>query len=149
MSLKEIKGPVVLEIPSDPAALFLVRGLVKRLVARVGFDQETVDRLELAVDEACSNVIRHAYGNTCGGRIVVTLLACEDRVEFHIRDFAACSNPTEFKSRDLTEVRPGGLGIHFMRSAVDQLHYDTLPEGGTLLRMVKYRTRGEQEEDSP
>lgn len=147
MSLKEIIGPITLEIPADPAALFLVRGLVKRLSERIEFDPDAVNRLVLAVDEACTNVIRHAYGKTCGERIVLKLFVLSDRVEFQIRDFAACANPSEFKSRELTEVRPGGLGIHFMRSAVDELHYDIQPEGGTLLRMIKYRTPDVQGED--
>ena len=45
--------------------------------------------------------------------------------------------PATFKGRDLDQIRPGGLGLHFIRSAVDRVEYDTPPGGGMLLKMIK------------
>jgi anti-sigma regulatory factor (Ser/Thr protein kinase) len=62
-----------------------------------------------------------------------------DRLEIRIRDFGTPGDPGSFKSRDLSDLKPGGLGIHFIRSAMDRLQYEIPPEGGMLLRMVKFR----------
>ncbi|HOV87481.1 MAG TPA: ATP-binding protein [Syntrophobacteraceae bacterium] len=139
MSLEEIHGPVFLEVPSDPASLFLVRCLTDRLTQRLGFPQSEVDRVVLAVDEACANIIRHAYGGRLGERIHLTYLVGEERLEIRIRDFGSGTDPVHFKPRELADVRPGGLGIHFIRSAMDRVEYETPPDGGTLLTMIKLR----------
>ena len=52
--------------------MFMVRALVGKISARIGFEAEETDKLVLAVDEACTNVIRHAYDNSGDGRIVIT-----------------------------------------------------------------------------
>jgi anti-sigma regulatory factor (Ser/Thr protein kinase) len=139
MTLTRIDGPVIVEVPSDPAALFLVRCVVERLTERMGFAREHVGRITLAVDEACTNVIRHAYRQRPGQRIVVRLEVSEDRLEIRIRDFGTPADPREMAPRDLGEIRPGGLGTHFIRCAMDEVHYESPAGGGGLLRLVKYR----------
>jgi anti-sigma regulatory factor (Ser/Thr protein kinase) len=141
MTLHQIKGPVVLDIPTDPASLFLVRCLVERLTLRLEFPREEAERMTLAVDEACTNVIRHAYGNRDNERITLTFKVDEDSLEILIRDFGTPMDPSTFLARDLSEVRPGGLGIHFIKAAMDRVEYETPPDGGMLLRMIKFRTR--------
>jgi anti-sigma regulatory factor (Ser/Thr protein kinase) len=143
MTLGGIGGPVVVEIPSDPCSLFLVRCLVERLTRRLGFSNEAVSQIILAVDEACTNVIRHAYKNCPGERIVLTFLTPEDRLEIHVRDFGIPPDPKALQPRDLNEVRPGGLGLHFIKSAMDEIRYESPPEGGGLLRMIKFRNANE------
>lgn len=139
MSLREIKGPVVLNIPTDPASLFLVRCLVEKLTQRLEFRDEEVQRMVLAVDEACTNVVRYAYANRTDERIILTLSAQTDRLEILVRDFGTPAAPETLVHRELSDIRPGGLGIHFIRSAMDEVRYETPAEGGTLLTLVKYR----------
>ncbi|MFP5212042.1 MAG: ATP-binding protein [Acidobacteriota bacterium] len=143
MDLQHIDGPVILDIPSDPACLFLVRGFVERLAGRMEFAREEVERMVLAVDEACTNVIRHAYKSRSGERLELRFEVTAERLEITIRDFGIPVDPKSFETRDLEEVRPGGLGLHFMKIAMDIVSYETPPEGGTLLRMIKYRNRKE------
>lgn len=140
MGLDRINGPIILDIPTDPASLFLVRCLVERLTQQLELEREDIQRMVLAVDEACTNVVRHAYGNRPGERIILTFTVLPDRLEILIRDFGAPADPETFKVRDLREVRPGGLGIHFIRSAMDEVRYEIPEDGGTLLRLVKYRS---------
>ena len=144
MCLKEINGPVIVDIPSDPASLFLVRCLVEKLAQRLQFGQENIQRMVLAVDEACANVVRHAYANSSNKRIVLTFTVLTDRLEILIRDFGISADPETFKMRDLKDVRPGGLGIHFIRSAMDEVRYEIPADGGMLLRLVKYRGESEK-----
>ena len=132
------EGPVVLDVPADPAAMFIVRALVGKISEKIGFAADESDKLVLAVDEACTNVIRHAYGQSIHERIIVTLTLGPDYFEVMIRDFGSGADPSKFQGRDLDQVRPGGLGIHFIKSAVDKIEYDAPPGGGMLLKMTKF-----------
>jgi len=137
LAFVRFKSPVILDVPADPPAMFIVRALVDKISSTIGFEAEETDKLVLAVDEACTNVIRHAYGNSGDGRIVITFSLGPDCIEIVIRDFGSGADPATFQGRDLAEIRPGGLGIHFIKSAVDKIEYHTPPGGGTLLRMIK------------
>lgn len=139
MTLRELAGPVLLDIPADPASLFLMRALLGKLSENIGFSGRDADLLVLAIDEACTNVIRHAYGHSPDKRIVLTFKVDPEYLEIHIRDFGAAADPSTFKARDLDDVRPGGLGIHFIKSVVDKMEYDCPPEGGMLLKLIKFR----------
>ena len=95
-------------------------------------------RIVLAVDEACQNVIRHAYCGDAGGDIVLEIERRGDILIFSLRDFAPPIDPTRVKPRDLDDVRPGGLGTHFIRDVMDEADFTSPPSGdGNLLRMVK------------
>lgn len=141
MTTPQIKSPIILDIPSDAAALCLVRGLVEKLGCRLELSREETHQLVLAVDEACANVIRHAYKDCPDGRIHLTFHVESHQLEILVRDFGCRADVETLKPRQLEDVRPGGLGLHFMQSAMDRLSYESRPDGGTLLRMVKFRTK--------
>jgi anti-sigma regulatory factor (Ser/Thr protein kinase) len=143
LAFVRFKGPVVLDVPAEPAAMFTVRVLVAKISERIGFEARERDKLVLAVDEACTNVIRHAYANSSGGRIILTFTVGPDYLEVAIRDFGSGADPATFQGRDLDKVRPGGLGIHFIKSAVDKIEYDTPPGGGMVLKMIKFMHKQE------
>ena len=143
MALEQFNGPVILEIPSDPASLFIVRALVSKLAERIGFVREQSDRLVLATDEACTNVIRHAYGGGQHERIILTFFVNLDYFEIDIRDFGPGADPASFQSRALEQIRPGGLGMHFIKAAFDKIDYDAPPDGGMLLKLIKFRPKQE------
>ena len=133
-----LKNPVILEIPAEPQAMYIVRALVESISAKIGFQSEERDKLVLAVDEVCTNVIKHAYSNS--GRdekIVITFKVSLDCLEIAIRDFGSRADPATFRGRDLNDVRPGGLGTHLIKSAVDKIEYDNPPGGGTRLKLTK------------
>lgn len=136
---------VELTVPSDPKYMKLVRGLVSAAAEVVGFGRGDVNRLCLAVDEACTNVIRHAYGGDHKQRIEVHLAMHPDRLEVKLRDYGRQADPSEIKARDLADIRPGGLGVHFIREIMDEVVYDTNREVGTELRMTKSRPKEQQE----
>ncbi|MEM5786975.1 MAG: ATP-binding protein [Syntrophobacteraceae bacterium] len=143
MEIGEIEGPIVLDIPADPASLFVVRSVVGKLSERIGYDPKQTNMLILAIDEACTNVIRHAYKQSANKRIILTFLVNLDYFEITIRDFAPSSDPAQFLPRSLEDVRPGGLGIHFIKSAVDKMEFENPPDGGTILKLTKFRDKQE------
>ena len=128
---------VELTIASDPKYMKLVRGLVAAAAEVVGFAKPDVNSLCLAVDEACTNIIRHAYGGDHDQKIEVQLRMHPDRIEVKLRDYGRKPDPAKIKPRELHDIRPGGLGVHFIRTIMDEVVYDHSHEVGTELRMTK------------
>jgi anti-sigma regulatory factor (Ser/Thr protein kinase) len=84
----------------------------------------------LAVDEAITNIIRHAYGGDENQEIILRAESTPDTIEFRLRDFGRQADPETFKSRKLADVRPGGLGCHLIEQGFDTVTYDiNFPRG--------------------
>lgn len=123
---------------SDPENLRLIRRKVTEVLTQLGFPEQQLQTLVLAVDEAVANVIRHAYGGCCDGRIELSVWLDTDSVRFELRDYAEPVDPTLIKPRDLSECRPGGLGINLIDSVMDRWAFHHPAEGkGNLLTMIK------------
>lgn len=130
-------GPAQRMFPARPEALAAIRAAVAAAVAGLGAPVGAVDACVLAVDEACQNIIRHAYK---GGEGDIVLHVAREGGDIIIRlmDFAAPVDPDKIVSRPLDEIRPGGLGTHLMRSVMDRVGFRPPPAGvGNLLEMVK------------
>ena len=125
-----------LEILSRPDLLAPVRSMVISMGERFGFDEVECGHLALAVDEALANVIRHAYDDRPDERIWITisLLESPDRVfRIEIEDEGEQCDLESITSRDLEDVRPGGLGVHLMREVTDRcLHEHRSPRGSKV-----------------
>jgi len=127
-----------IDVPARPDRLKLVRSVVSEVAANTGCNEDTVRDLTLAVDEACQNVIRHAYGNDEAGRMILEARVQGGGLTFYLRDFAPPVDVSQVCPRDLEDVRPGGLGIHLMRAVLDEVEFMPPPEdGGNILKMVK------------
>jgi sigma-B regulation protein RsbU (phosphoserine phosphatase) len=127
-----------LSLPARADRLKLVRGAVAEAVRACGCDADTAQGIVIAVDEACQNVIRHAYGGTGDGRIDVEIRRGGNSVSVLVRDFAETVDAAAIQPRDLDDLRPGGLGTHFIRELMDEVEFGAPPEGqGNLLRMTK------------
>lgn len=115
-----------------------IREMVREAVLSCGCSDEFAADVVLAVDEACQNVIRHAYCDDPGGAIELEIQRCGEDLVVSLRDFAPEVDPAEVKPRDLDEIRPGGLGTHLIREMMDSADF-VRPEsgGGNMLRMVK------------
>ncbi len=97
------------------------------------------------MDEACANVIRHAYGGPCDARIRLRLSQHENELVFELRDFAPCVDPDRVQPRDLDDTRPGGLGINFIDALMDSWSLQPLEGGGNLLSMRKRLVDAEED----
>jgi len=132
-----------LKFPSDPRLLGVVRSVVSHVSGQFGFSAEDVGRIVLAVDEACANVIKHVYDGDPTLPVVISLHSNKpDRLEIRLRDFGKKPDLEKIRPRSLADVRPGGLGVHFIRSIMDIVEYDLSPPEGTELRMVKVKHAG-------
>lgn len=129
---------VAIRIPSQPDRLRLVRATISEAAVVSGCSEQCVRDIVLAVDEACQNIIRHAYGGDPTREIILDVRRSRDRIVFDIVDFADPVDVGEIKPRKLDDIRPGGLGTHFIKECMDKTEYPPPPEGaGNLLRMVK------------
>jgi sigma-B regulation protein RsbU (phosphoserine phosphatase) len=126
-------------VPARPDRLKLIRSAVEQAAKYCEAPEAWTFDLTMAVDEACQNIIRHAYGGRPdAGDIVVDFIRRGDCMEVHIMDFADPVNPATIKSRDLSDVRPGGLGVHLIKSVCDEAHFVTPPPGvGNLFKLTK------------
>ena len=115
--------------------------MVNEAGGAIGCSGTCVTEMIMAVDEACQNIIRHAYGGDPDGEIVVDIRRQDDRIAIHILDFAAPVDTTKIKPRSLDEVKPGGLGTHFIQQCMDECGFLTPPAGaGNCLRLIKIIT---------
>jgi sigma-B regulation protein RsbU (phosphoserine phosphatase) len=127
-----------LRFPARANQLRRVRQAVREQTKASGCSEQCSADVVLAIDEACQNVIRHAYGNEPSGEIVLEIERRGEELVFSLRDFAPPIDPACVKPRDLDDVRPGGLGTHFIQKVMDEMEFVPPPSGGgNLLRMVK------------
>lgn len=127
-----------LRFPSHPNRLCMVRALVKRTAEVVGCDETLTERLVIAVNEACMNVIQHAYKGDETGEIILEILNNDNHLFFKLKDFAEPIDLEAVKPRSLDDVRPGGLGTHFIHEIMDEFEVGHLDEcQGNYLEMIK------------
>jgi sigma-B regulation protein RsbU (phosphoserine phosphatase) len=126
-----------LSFPADPKRLRLVRPAIRAASEACGFDENETEDVLLAASEAIENIIVHAYGNR-PGEIALAVHRMPDGLMLRIRDFAPNVDPAKIQPRKLEDVRPGGLGTHFIRAVMDDASFIPLPDGeGNLLELVK------------
>ena len=135
---------IEVQIAAEVEYVGVVRTAIHEAITIAGLPEEEADGVALALDEALANVIRHGYGGSCTKPIIVQVqkLLKKDRMvsglELTVRDFGKQIDPTNIKSRDLNDIRPGGLGVHIIRSVMDEVEYSCPADGGMQLRMTKH-----------
>ncbi|TVR95734.1 MAG: GAF domain-containing protein [Rhodospirillales bacterium] len=129
---------VRVSVPSCADRLRLLRQVVALSATQSGCCQEAADELVLAVDEACQNIIRHAYHGDPTGQIELSVHHQGRDLIVLLRDYAPPVDVSRIKPRDLGDLRPGGLGTHLIRALTNRAEFlPTPPGGGTLLKLVK------------
>jgi sigma-B regulation protein RsbU (phosphoserine phosphatase) len=138
MSRDEERRLLDFTIQARSDELCRMRDAVRSCVERVGCSELVVADIVLVVDEACQNIIRHAYQGDPEGQIELRIDRDGEDLIFSLLDRAPPVDPEQVKGRDLDDVRPGGLGTHFIRELMDRADFLPRPdETGNLLRMVK------------
>jgi anti-sigma regulatory factor (Ser/Thr protein kinase) len=122
---------------SDPCQLADVRRRVRSFLEKCAFDECVAELLVLGLDEACTNIIRHAYGRN-GKPVRLEMERLRDRVRFTLRDYGRSCDPKQIRSRDLADVRPGGVGVHIIRKVFDYVKYQPCRRGTRLVLEKKF-----------
>ena len=125
-----------IEFCSHTGNLALMRNCVRRFLETFPFSERQRTLMVLGVDEACTNIIRHAYHLRDDQLISLSLEGKGDCVCLRLRDYGKQVQPHAMKSRPADLIKPGGLGLHLIRNAFDQVDY-VLRASGTELVMTK------------
>lgn len=144
--MASIEQRFVLQVPSSTRNLAIIRDFVTRVGEQSGLPEGELAKLELAVDEACANVIEHAYGHDSTKEVVVRATFDEEEVRIEVVDTGRGFDPEHVPSEEVShlveERRRGGLGMRLMKTLMDEVHYEFEPGKRNELRMVKKIRRG-------
>jgi len=132
---------IEIRISSDPKLLTVVRATVSEVCELMDCPQEERRKVVLAVDEACTNIMKHTYHGDQSRTIYISCEGNRERLEFVLRDCGPRCDPESIRPRDIHDIRPGGLGTHFIRSIMDELDYGYEEGCGNVLRLVKHLNR--------
>jgi serine/threonine-protein kinase RsbW len=133
-----VKDSITVSIPSHPKYLSVVRAITDRIGQIHEMDEKVIGDIRLALDEACSNVIKHAYQGDVSRKIIIKYTIRPDKFHVVIEDNGLTTVGESLKGRDLDDIRPGGLGIHFIKRVFDVFELDKKKKKGNRLILVKY-----------
>lgn len=118
-----------------------IREFVAETAHQAGFSEKEIYSIQLAADEASTNIIEHAYAGIDGGKIEIECRIEGDGLKIVMRDngkpFDPSSVPEPNVKADLSERKIGGLGMYLMRKLMDEVYYESLPGIVNTLTMIK------------
>jgi serine/threonine-protein kinase RsbW len=144
-----------MELRSDPEMLCAVRGALTQLAEKLGFPEADCRAVVLAVDEALTNIIRHTYGGQTEHPIEALFRRISlnedalrgEGLEIVLEDRGPAVDREKLCGRPLEEVRPGGLGLHFIRQSMDRVEFRR-DNGRNQLHLVKLLHKPEPQKGS-
>jgi anti-sigma regulatory factor (Ser/Thr protein kinase) len=128
---------VTLTVPSHPKYLYVIRSALYPVVVDAGFSKKEARRIVLAVDEACSNIIKYAYEGDHSKLIALNVIVEKTKLVIELKDSGKKPDVSKINPRKLDDIRPGGLGTHFMAEVFDNVRYNTSGDAGTILTLEK------------
>jgi serine/threonine-protein kinase RsbW len=139
--MDEMERTFQLHVPSSTENLAMIRDFVGKIGERAGMSPGDLVKLELAVDEACANVIEHAYGSDDTREVTVKATLDSEQVQIKIMDTGRGFDPATVEQINLEQLavkrKSGGLGMRLIRSVMDEVQYQIVPGQMNELRMVK------------
>jgi serine/threonine-protein kinase RsbW len=135
--MNEAGRSVRLTIPAKPEYITLGRLALTAIAGVRPVSDETLHDLKLALTEACTNSVRHAYENGREGNVEIVYELQPDRLVIEVGDEGAGFEPLDDSNGDEGELEEGGLGIEIIRALADEVEIGPREEGGSRLRFVK------------
>ena len=118
-----------LSIPSSTSHLAEVRSFVEAYAREAEFTDDAIESFKIAVDEACTNIIKHAYQGDSSHKIDLAVIIEDERFTVRIRDKGRAFQLQGYSRPDIFHLakgrRAGGLGVHIMRQLMDVVEYHT------------------------
>jgi serine/threonine-protein kinase RsbW len=131
-----------LKIPSITENLQMIREFVLKIAAKTGFNEETQEQIALAVDEACTNVIKHAHHHDARRLMDIQIKTDTSKMIITITDKGRGFDITKLKDPDvekyIRESRHGGLGIYLIKTLMDEVDYEFNPGVKNQVQLTKY-----------
>lgn len=122
-------------LPREEASVPIVRHLARAVLTELGVNRDCVDDLELALTEACTNVLKHAARLEEDYEVVISIDG--ERALFQVCDTGGGFDTKTVSPDPVAVESERGRGIHLMRAVVDQLGFESAPDKGTVVRFKK------------
>jgi serine/threonine-protein kinase RsbW len=138
--MEMLERKFTLQVPSSTQNLSMIREFVVGIGQQAGIGASEINKLELAVDEACANVIEHAYEYEKTKEILVSATFDEESLKITVEDTGRGFDPNSVPQADLRRLvtgrKSGGLGLRLINTLMDEVHYENLPGEKNQLRMI-------------
>ncbi len=132
---------VQLSIPASAEFISVVRLAVSGVAARMNFTIEDIEDIKVALSEACTNAIQHAYQADAKGQIEIEFILHDASLEMIVQDHGKGFNTTENIKAEKSNSSPEdfglGLGLVFIQSLMDEAEINSIKGKGTTLKMLK------------
>jgi serine/threonine-protein kinase RsbW len=129
-------------LTADLDALAKISAFVTEAAELAGLDERATWQVQLAVDEAATNVIQHAYDPDDPGDLTLSWRCEGNKFILALRDYGRQFDPGSIPEPDITspleDRQVGGLGLYLITRLMDEVRFDFNPQGGNVLTMVKY-----------
>lgn len=134
-----------LELRSDPRLLCCLRALVRTYMGVIGYSPDRTEEVVLALDEACTNAIRHSYGGRTDQRLELDFAVKGEYTEIRLRDEGEPVSMERLSARAKEDrspeaIRPGGLGVQIMYRVFDEVVFEPGVSAGNTVTMRLKRT---------
>ena len=136
-----IERRFTLHVPSSTENLAMIREFVSSICARAGLDEAETGKVELAVDEACANVIEHAYGYDTSKDVIIRATFDDEALRIDVEDTGRGFDPSSIQQEELERLvaarKSGGLGMRLIKLYMDEVRYEIEPGRKNELHMMK------------
>ena len=137
---------IILKIPSETNYLQRIREFIAGIAEDVGFTDGDLEKIVMSVDEACANIMEHAYTNDDSKveGISITLISDDEKLTILLEDKGIYFDPTKAEkqvdfNKMISDAAKGGLGLYIMLNLMDKIEYTRLPNNeGNQLKLIKY-----------
>lgn len=122
-------------LPRDEVTVPIVRHLSRDALTELGVENDCIADIEVAVTEACTNVLKHALGNHEDYEVMFEI--SEDRCSISVVDAGDEFDPDSLPLESADLHAESGRGVYLMRALVDELKFSARPEAGTIVHLEK------------
>ncbi|OIK16137.1 anti-sigma B factor RsbW [Bacillus sp. MUM 116] len=141
---------IEMKIPAKPEYVGVIRLTLSGITSRMGFTYEEIEDIKIAVSEACTNAVQHAYRDDEDGEVVLGFGIYKDKLEIMVADYGKSFNFTKkkqelgpyTKASTVDQLTEGGLGLYLIETLMDEVVVTN--HSGVTVFMVKYLS-GERE----
>ncbi|HEY2421671.1 MAG TPA: anti-sigma B factor RsbW [Neobacillus sp.] len=142
--MKQLVDYIEVKMPAKPEYVGVIRLTLSGIASRMGFAFEDIEDLKIAISEACTNAVQHAYKKDEGGEVVVGFGIYDNKLEMMVADNGKSFNFTQTKnelgpytsSSSIDQLSEGGLGLYLMETLMDEVR--VLNQSGVTVFMVKH-----------
>ncbi len=131
-----------LTVASKAKNLEVIRKFIVEIAEKAGFSKEAIGQIELAVDEASTNVIKHAHRFNADKNVEIFVKVDSQKMSVQICDHGSGFDANSIATPDLKEyiqkAKKGGLGIHLMRNLMDEVSFENKLNQGNCVTLIKY-----------